>query len=91
MALLEHLRETFYNQPSDGKDGFSDNDNKLIKDLLRRVVDLEKGFKNFSANINIEAILRELEKLNIAVNSKASAVEFVNLKGSHGNPILNLY
>lgn len=85
MALIEHLRETFYNQPGDGNNGFSDTDNKLLKDLLKRLADLEKGFKNFSANINIEAILRELDKLNTAVNSKASAAEFDNLKSSHSN------
>lgn len=84
MSLIEHLRETFYNQPSDGNNGFNESDNKLLKDLLKRLADLEKGFKNLSANINIEAILRELDKLNSAVNSKASATEFANLKSSHG-------
>lgn len=83
MALIEHLRETFYNQPVDGNNGFSEGDNKLLKDLLRRIFDLEKGFKNFSANINIEAILRELDKLNNLVNTKASATDLLNLNSSH--------
>lgn len=83
MALFDNLRETFYNQASDGTNGFSEGDNKLLKDLLKRIADLEKSFKNFSANINIENILRELDKLNSAVNSKASASEFFNLNISH--------
>ena len=83
MALIEHLRETFYNQASDGNNGFSESDNKILKDLLKRLADLEKGFKNFSANINIEAILRELDKINVSLAEKASSSDLSDLKSSH--------
>lgn len=79
--MIEHLRETFYN---DGNNQLSENDNKLLKDLLKRISDLEKGFKNFSANINIEAIMRELDKINASLNSKAALADFDELKSSHG-------
>jgi hypothetical protein len=81
MALIEHLRETFYN--SGDNNGFSENDNKLLKDLLKRIADLEKSFKNFSITLNIENILREIDKLNISVNGKASTAELTDLKTSN--------
>jgi len=88
MGLIDHLRDTFYN---DGNNGLSENDNKLLKDLLKRLADLEKAFKNFSATINIEGILREIDKLNSALNGKASDSDLANLKSSHGNKYLSFF
>ena len=78
MEMIEQLRETFYSTPNSN---MSDGDNKLLKDLLRRIAELEKGLKNFISKANIDFILRELERLN---NEKANLSDFNALKSAHG-------
>jgi len=76
--IIENLRETFYNTPNSGN---SDGDNKLLKDLARRLSELEKGLKNFISKANIDFIIRELERLE---KEKANLFDFNLLKSAHG-------
>lgn len=57
-------------------------DNKLLKDLARRIYDLEKALKNFISKANIDYVLKELDRLE---KEKANLYDFNLLKSAHGN------
>jgi len=53
---------------------------KLVKDCTKKVMDLEKSFKIFINNLNIEHIRNEIAKLNEAINGKMSINEVQDMK-----------
>ena len=76
------MRETFYNTPPSTGTGGGDGDNKLMKDLARRVYDLEKCLKNFIHKVDIDYIMQELHRLE---KEKANLSDFNDLKSLFGN------
>ena len=56
---------------------FDDSD---IKDLQKRLADLEKTFKVFSKEINIEYINKELIRLSECLETKASIKDLADLR-----------
>jgi len=63
----------------------NDANTKLLKDLHKRVAELEKNFKVFSSTINIEQIFKEIGNLNEALQSKVGHLEFKEMKENYGN------
>jgi len=59
---------------------FSEAEMKLVKDCTKKVMDLEKSFKIFVNNSNIDHIKSELAKLNESINGKISANEVQDMK-----------
>lgn len=56
-------------------------DNKLMKDLARRLTELEKALKAFITKANIDYVHKELERLE---KEKANLYDFNLLKSAHG-------
>jgi len=57
-----------------------DDDMKMIRDNYRKVVDLEKSFKVFVGNANLDHIRNEISQLNELLGSKLDASEVSDLK-----------
>lgn len=53
---------------------------KMVKDCTKKVLELEKSFKIFVSNLNIENIRNEIAKLNEAMVGKINAVEVHDMK-----------
>ncbi len=62
---------------------------KLLKELQKRVADLEKNFKVFSSTINIEQIFKEIGNLNEALHNKVEHVEFKEMKENYGKFLID--
>ena len=53
---------------------------KAIKDLQRRITELEKNFKLLSGTINIDQMNLELKKINDILLTKANDQDLIDLK-----------
>jgi hypothetical protein len=59
--INERLKDLTINKEDKNLDG---ENLKLLKDLSKRVIELEKHFKLLSNSINVEAINKEIARLN---------------------------
>jgi chromosome segregation ATPase len=64
----------------DKKGEMSEADMKLLKDLLKRVNDLEKQFKLLTNSINVELIMKEISKFNEILPLKANVSDLNELR-----------
>ena len=55
-------------------------DEAKFKDMQKRITDLEKNFKIFSATINLDIINKEIEKIKEGMEEKSSKEEYKELK-----------
>lgn len=76
--------QSILDQPLDNnnanQNGLSEGDLKLIRDLQKRVTDLEKNLKFLSSTINIEQINKEILKLTELINQKSNQQDLLDLK-----------
>jgi hypothetical protein len=83
---IEQLKKMIHNiQLSDAgkKEGISEGDMQLLKDLAKKVSDLEKGFKLISGSINIDAIMKEINGLKELLAKKANIEDVEDLLNKH--------
>jgi hypothetical protein len=66
------------------------NDEGKLKDINRRIIELEKSFKSFIVNINIEHINKEINKINENLNKKANQDDIFELKDLNSKFLLKL-
>ncbi len=52
----------------------------MIKDLQKRLTDLEKNFKVFVATINIEVINKEISKIKAELEDKSTKQDLIDMK-----------
>ncbi len=60
-------------------------DDAKMKEISKRLADLDKLFKVFSKEINIEIINKELARLSEGLDTKASIKDVNQLTDLHGN------
>jgi hypothetical protein len=58
----------------------TETDLQLIKDLSKRIAELEKGFKVLSSTINIDALNKEIQKIHEELKLKATGSDIYELK-----------
>jgi hypothetical protein len=56
--------------------------NKLLKDMMKKIQELEKNYTNISSNLNPEIIKSELSRLNEIVENRLGDNEAVQIKES---------
>lgn len=82
--LLKLTEENFNNElnktKSNNTGGFSEQDAKVVKDVGRKVMEVEKTLRLFIQNVNIDFIKSELTRLSEGLNSKVSITDFAELK-----------
>jgi chromosome segregation ATPase len=65
---------------NDKKGEMTDADMKLLKDLMKRVMELEKQFKLLTNSINVELIMKEITKFNEILPLKANIGDISELR-----------
>lgn len=58
----------------------SENDIQMLKDLSKRIAELEKGFKVLSSTINIDALNKEILKIHEELKLKATNSDIFEIK-----------
>jgi hypothetical protein len=80
LSLINNVRN---NNTNDNDEA----DSKLIKDLQKRLSELEKFFKILSGTINIDLINKEIIAINEKLENKVGQAEFKELKDNSSNYI----
>jgi hypothetical protein len=81
MKAMENEDESNSPTNKDGKSSMlPENFEKIIKEITRKMIDLEKNFRLFSSNINIERINHDITKLFEVLNHKVTYSEHHELK-----------
>jgi chromosome segregation ATPase len=83
-AMIDEINLNMNNMPlldsGDKKGDLSEADMKLLKDLLKRVTDLEKQFKLLTNSINVDLIMKEIGKFNDILPLKANVSDLSELR-----------
>jgi hypothetical protein len=82
--LLKQTEENFTNELNKTKQvqpsGFGENEMKLIKDLNKKLHDLDKAHKLFVTTVNVDFIKSEIARIFDLINNKINNNEFHDLK-----------
>jgi hypothetical protein len=83
--LLKQTEENFNNELNKTKQitsgpGISEADMKMMKDMSKKIHELEKTHKLFVTTVNIDYVKSELNKLNDMIDNKVNSGEFHDLK-----------
>jgi hypothetical protein len=77
-----------------GQVGLNENDMKKFKEMSKKINELDKNFKFFTANVNIDFIRSELTRLSESLNEKTTVSELHELRefanSSSGNALISL-
>ncbi|MCQ2818393.1 MAG: hypothetical protein MJ252_14090 [archaeon] len=79
--LLELMAQLELLMANPGKGGkISDGDLKIISDLIKRVTELEKEFREFMRKTNLDHIIEEIEQIKKQLKTKADIADINEIK-----------
>ena len=83
-SIDDKLKEIEANTNTDGQVQITDEDkgvsSKHIKDIIKRLSELEKAIKLIPAQLNIEAITKDIAELKMQMNDKSNVTDYIELR-----------